>query len=488
MSLPSPRETFSVSNPRAVWLITGAHAVNEFYSVAIPPVIPLLVSDLGISYAEAGGLLTAYYLVYSAFQLPAGRLADRIGQRGLLAGGMVVLAGGILLAAVAPDYRTLLAAQALAGVGGSTYHPAGMSLISDLESGGTEGRAMGIHGLGGVAGTALAPALVGGLAALLDWRTALAAGAGVGVVYAVVFTALFAVPGADDEGGGDGGGDGDGGTGGGTVDEDGDAVDTDGGTTGGAGAGASEPDAAADGAGRESRADGDGADPSGVGDEAPAPAAAAPAPTAPAGGLRGRIEGGAARLRAAVEDALNVPLAPWVVVLFVADFLVSFETGAVRTFATSYLTGRVGGTGAANGVFFVMLVGGGVSSLGAGHLADRVNRKAMGTVVLVATGLGLAATAVVPLGALVVYVWFFLLGLVMYAIFPAINAITTEYSEREFSGSLFGLMLTAGSLGGAAGPLAFGWLAEATSIGVAFPAIAGVSLLGALVFLLLFRV
>jgi fucose permease len=76
----------------------------------------------------------------------------------------------------------------------------------------------------------------------------------------------------------------------------------------------------------------------------------------------------------------------------------------------------------------------------------------------------------------------------MYAIFPAINAITTEYSEREFSGSLFGLMLTAGSLGGAAGPLAFGWLAEATSIGVAFPAIAGVSLLGALVFLLLFRV
>ena len=474
MSLPSPRETFSVSNPRAVWLITGAHAVNEFYSVAIPPVIPLLVSDLGISYAEAGGLLTVYYLVYSAFQLPAGRLADRIGQRGLLAGGMIVLAGGVLLAAVAPDYRTLLAAQALAGVGGSTYHPAGMSLISDLESGGTEGRAMGIHGLGGVAGTALAPALVGGLAALLDWRTALAAGAGVGVVYAVVFTALFAVPGADDEGDGDGGGDGggtgDGGTGGGTLDgDDGDAVDTDGGTTGGAGAGTSEPDAAADGAGRESRA-------------------GASSPTAPAGGLRGRVEGGAARLRAAVEDALNVPLAPWVVVLFVADFLVSFETGAVRTFATSYLTGRVGGTGAANGVFFVMLVGGGVSSLGAGHLADRVNRKVMGTVVLVATGLGLAATAVVPLGALVVYVWFFLLGLVMYAIFPAINAITTQYSEREFSGSLFGLMLTAGSLGGAAGPLAFGWLAEATSIGVAFPAIAGVSLLGALVFLLLFRV
>lgn len=135
-----------------------------------------------------------FYVIYSIFQLPAGLLADRIGQRGLLAGGMVVLAGGVGLASVAPDYRTLVIAQALAGIGGSTYHPTGMSLVSDFESGGTEGRAMGIHGFGGIIGTALAPALIGGLAAFYDWRIALQAGALVGVVYAGVFAVLYAPP------------------------------------------------------------------------------------------------------------------------------------------------------------------------------------------------------------------------------------------------------------------------------------------------------
>jgi hypothetical protein len=147
---------FSVSNPREVWLITVAHAVNEFYSVALPPILPLLVNDFAISYAEAGGLLTVFYVVYSVFQLPAGALADRIGQRWILAIGMVVLSGGILLAAGAQDYRTLVFAEALAGLGGSTYHPAGMSLISDLEGTSTEGKAMGIHGLGGVVGLIVA--------------------------------------------------------------------------------------------------------------------------------------------------------------------------------------------------------------------------------------------------------------------------------------------------------------------------------------------
>ncbi len=63
------------------------------------------------------------------------------------------------------------------------------------------------------------------------------------------------------------------------------------------------------------------------------------------------------------------------------------------------------------------------------------------------------------------------------------NAITSAYSERGFSGSLFGVMLTAGSLGGAAGPLLFGAVAERVGIGAAFPLVAVVSAGGALVFL-----
>jgi MFS family permease len=423
------RSLFAVENPREVWLVTVAHAVNEFYSVALPPVLPLLVTDFGVSYTEAGILLTVYYAVYSVVQLPAGRFADRIGQRLLLAAGMVVLAAGILVVAAAPDFRTVVLGQALAGVGGSTYHPAGMSLISDIESGGTEGRAMGVHGLGGVAGTALAPALIGGVAALSDWRVALTVAAGVGVVYAAVFLVLFenvptgADAGADDDGGG----------------SDGDGAGTDG------------DDAAAE----------DGAT---------------------------RADGGGDSLRERIGDALNVPMEGWVVVLFVTNFAIALETNALRTFATSYLFERTGTTGLSNAVFFVMLVGAGVASLGAGRLADVVDRTSLGSVAMAASAVVLAATLFVPANPLVLVGWFFLLGIVAYATYPAMNAITSARSDREFSGSLFAVTLTAGSLGGTVGPTLFGAVAEAYGMEVAFPAIAVTGAVGAALFLLMRRV
>jgi len=418
----------SVSNPREVWLITVAHAVNEFYSVALPPILPLLVNDFAISYAEAGALLTVFYVVYSVFQLPAGALADRIGQRWILAIGMVVLSGGILLAAGAQDYRTLVFAEALAGLGGSTYHPAGMSLISDLEGTSTEGKAMGIHGLGGVVGTALAPALIGGLASLFDWRFALTVGAGVGLVYGLVFLAVFRdVPGSSDP----------------TIEPD----------------GGPDPDPEAGG----------GAD-LGAGSE-----------------MRESRDGSGGR-RFAPRTFVSVPLERWVLVLFLANLAISTELGAVRTFVTSYLVEHAGTTtGLANIVFFAMLVGAGVASLGAGTLADTMDRRTLGVAAMVGSALALAGTALVPPIGIVLVAWFFLTGVLLWAALPAMNAITSAYSERGFSGSLFGVMLTAGSLGGAAGPLLFGAVAERVGIGTAFPLVAVVSGGGALVFLFMRR-
>ncbi|WP_458190686.1 MFS transporter [Haladaptatus sp. NG-WS-4] len=409
---------FSVSNPREVWLITVAHAVNEFYSVALPPILPLLVNDFAISYGEAGVLLTVFFATYSIFQLPAGVLADRIGQRWLLAAGMVMLSLGILIAATAQDYWTLIVAEIIAGVGGSTYHPAGMSLISDLESGDTEGKAMGIHGLGGVVGTALAPALVGGLAALVDWRLALMVSAAVGVAYALIFLTLFH-----------------------------DINPTE-------NTPAIEPDGGAD-----------------------------------TNKVSERTKDNSGSHWSNPTALISVPLERWVAVLFLANLAIATELGAVRTFITSYLVEHVGlTTTVANGIFFAMLVGAGASSLGTGALADTVDRRTLGFVAMAISTIALGATALVPPIPIALFGWFFLLGIVMWAALPTMNAITSEYSERSFSGSLFGVMLTAGSLGGAVGPLLFGVVAERFGMGAAFPLVASVSAIGTVAFLAMRRV
>ena len=419
MTLPTVREWLDVARPREVWLVTGAHAVNEFYSVALPPILPLLVADFDITYGQAGALLTVYFVMYSVFQLPAGFLADRVGQRRLLAGGMAMMAVGLAVAAGAGSYLVLVLGQVIAGIGGSTYHPSGMSLISDLETGSTEGTAMGIHGLGGVTGTALAPALIGGLAVLFDWRLALGASAAVGIAYAIVFVLRF-------------------------------------------------PNTIADGGGSEPPET---------------------EPTTPPDAPDGQSSGLAGLLTDPWGTLVTFPLRWWVLVLFVANFLLAIETGAVRTFTTSYLYGRTGqSTSLANGVFFVMLVGGGISSLAVGGLADRVDRRALGAVALAGSAVVIGLTAVVPDDPVLLMAWFFVLGLVMYAAYPAMNALTSSYSDRSFSGSLFGVMLTAGSLGAAIGPVGLGMIAERYSMAVAFPLIAVVSVLGVLAFLWLYRV
>jgi FSR family fosmidomycin resistance protein-like MFS transporter len=404
---------FSVSSRRKVWLITVAHGVNEFYSVALPPILPLLVNDFAISYSKAGALLTVFYATYSVFQLPAGILADRIGRRWLLATGMFVLSAGILLAAGAQDYWTLVVAQALAGLGGSTYHPTGMSLISDLETSATEGRAMGIHGIGGVAGSALAPALIGGLAALFDWRLALTASAFVGTGYALIFLGLF---------------------------QDVDSNDN------------------------------------------------AASPEANGGDIRYKEKtSDESRTRwSTLRAMVSVPRERWVAVLFLANLAIATEIGAVRTFVTSYLVEHAGTTAAvANGIFFFMLVGAGISSLGGGALADSMNRRKLGFAAMMGSTIVLAATALIPPIPLALFAWFFLLGIVLWAAIPTMNAITSQYSEQEFSGSLFGVMLTAGSLGGAGGPLLFGAAAERFGLGTAFPMVASVSVIGAVAFLVI---
>ncbi len=190
MSNPLQRVT-DVSQPQTVAPITISHGINEFFAIVIPPIIPLLVSDIGISYGQAGFLLTIFFAMYSLFQLPAGLVADRIGKNRLMITGLVGMATGIVLAGVAPNYEFLLVAQAIAGISGSTFHPTGLSIISDVENADTKGKAMGVFGFGGTLGTMTAPLLVGGLAAVAGWRIALTGAALLGGVMTLVVAHLL---------------------------------------------------------------------------------------------------------------------------------------------------------------------------------------------------------------------------------------------------------------------------------------------------------
>lgn len=402
------RRVTEVGRPRAVGAITVSHGINEFFAIVIPPVIPLLVTDLGITYGQAGFLLTVFFIMYLLFQLPAGIVADRIGKARLMVVGLAGMTVGILFAATAPSYELLLVAQAIAGISGSTFHPAGLSIISDVETSETEGKAMGVFGFGGAVGTMAAPLVVGGLAALAGWRVALAGAAVLGGGMTLL-AAYFLVS---------------------------------------------------------------------------LPSEATPSPRSDGGLSYGRLH--------AIREVASRLATREVAVLCLITLVMSLQHRAIQTFTTSYVATETGAAvSVSNLAFFTLLAGGSVASLWGGEVADRLNRyylgigAALATALLVGTVLFVTrVSAQLPfvLLMLVLVAWFALIGATMYVSYPVKNALISARAEEAHSGSLFGLVQTGSAVGSASGPAVFGVLATEWGVVAAFPAIAGVSLLLALLF------
>jgi FSR family fosmidomycin resistance protein-like MFS transporter len=196
-----------------------------------------------------------------------------------------------------------------------------------------------------------------------------------------------------------------------------------------------------------------------------------------------------------LKNLIDVPITRGIVLLFLITLILSLQHRAIQTFTTSYIATETGASASVgNLAFFTLLLGGSLASLWAGDLADRFNRELLGIGAAVATAILVGTTLLItplfgglPIELLiaVLTLWFAVIGVTMYASYPVKNALVSEKADSASSGSLFGIIQTASAAGSASGPAIFGVLATEWGVVAAFPAIAGVSLILALLFLLL---
>ncbi len=170
-----------------VGLVGGSHVVNHMYFMLLPPIVPLLGADLGLSVGQVGIAIGLLGLMVTGLQLPFGHLSDTKGRTLMLGISLGFGAVGALLTATAQNYAWLLGAQVLVGIGIAAHHPAHYPLLSQATSEGTRGRAFSIHGFTGAIGYAAPPGIIAGAGLLgFDWRTAILGIAGVGLGYGVL--------------------------------------------------------------------------------------------------------------------------------------------------------------------------------------------------------------------------------------------------------------------------------------------------------------
>ena len=190
MSAASPVAPASLRADATVISLVGfAHGTSHFYHFVLPPLFPYLMAQFGLSFTQAGALMTTFFVVSGIGQALAGFVVDRFGALRVLYGGMGLLACSGLVLASAGTYAWLMVAAGVAGLGNSVFHPADYTLINRRVSTPRLGHAFSVHGLSGSLGWALAPVFVLALAEAWSWR---AAGVGASLVGFAALGLIFA--------------------------------------------------------------------------------------------------------------------------------------------------------------------------------------------------------------------------------------------------------------------------------------------------------
>jgi predicted MFS family arabinose efflux permease len=154
-------------------LVSSAHMTSHFYMMLLPPLMPLIKTDLGVSYEAIGYVITVYNLITIATQTPLGFLVDRLGARVLLIAGLALGGLSLIVAGMGQSYWVLMGAFAFLGLANSVYHPADYSILSSTIAPERMGRAYGAHNFLGYIGFAMGPPIMLGAAALWGWHGAL---------------------------------------------------------------------------------------------------------------------------------------------------------------------------------------------------------------------------------------------------------------------------------------------------------------------------
>ncbi len=176
---------------RALAGALSAHVLHDGYTDLLYVLLPVWQAEFALSLAQVGFLKTAYSAVMASLQVPAGFLAERLGERALLALGTALAGLGYLLAGWSGGFFGLVACLAVGGVGSSVQHPLSSSIIARNFEGAGLRTALSTYNFSGDIGKMLFPAATAWLVSTWSWRPATTVIGAVGCIVAIVLLMLL---------------------------------------------------------------------------------------------------------------------------------------------------------------------------------------------------------------------------------------------------------------------------------------------------------
>ena len=156
---------------RTLYFGSVMHIWSDLHFALMFPLLPLIESDMALSFTQVGILRATYSGASAVLQIPAGFLAENMGEFWLLLAGNVWVSVGLVGMALAPAFVLLVVLSFAGGLGGGFQHPLASSMVSRAYDDRGRSTAVGTVNFAGDLGKMLAPPIVtGAIAVNMGWR------------------------------------------------------------------------------------------------------------------------------------------------------------------------------------------------------------------------------------------------------------------------------------------------------------------------------
>ncbi|MCX7160482.1 MAG: MFS transporter [Proteobacteria bacterium] len=102
------------------------------YVCKVPPALPLLRADLGLTLVQSGFIATTFYVMGGLVGVFVGALVDRYGQKRLALLGLALMSAGGVAGVFCRNFPELLATRFLEGIGFMLFTVAGAPLLTAI--------------------------------------------------------------------------------------------------------------------------------------------------------------------------------------------------------------------------------------------------------------------------------------------------------------------------------------------------------------------
>ena len=154
----------------AILFSNVGHSFSHMFTVLYATAVLYLPKVFDMPYGELLGLSSLGLVLFGVAALPAGWLGDRWSQIGMMVIFFLGVGAGAIVVGLADGPSGLFIGLTLIGLFASIYHPVGIAWVVAWAK--KQGMTLGINGVFGNVGSAIAPVFVGLMIDYVTWRAA----------------------------------------------------------------------------------------------------------------------------------------------------------------------------------------------------------------------------------------------------------------------------------------------------------------------------